>query len=443
MALLVNATVSPTHPTSFGSEVPAVAARGRAERKVAHGFYTLVDQAVVSLASAVTTVMVGRACSKEELGVFSFGTSLLWRAMGISTSLVWSPYASRAPHYAPRRLARFAGSAMLHAILLALAQALALAVTLLVVSGGELVGYRSAEWLPTLLWGLIPLVFFTTLREHARRTSIADFRGGRLLALDIPLAIIQLALLGGLWYAGRLTVLSAMWCMSAASALSLIWFLYERPHLRYRWRLALLQLAANFRFGGWLLAVSVAWLGCDLALRGLLTWFHGLDAMGSFASANTIVNLMNPLILAATTYSRALAAQTLAAQGRSGLRKFTFRGSLVAFTVACVGTLALAIWGEPIVELVFGSPYASGSLVLSLALGLAFQGVAIPVEAAQMALEQGRELFLISLLRLAITTLAGVPLVWLYGAAGIGLTLAVQGMVTLAANWMFYGRSDR
>src|SRR5690606_13322009 len=123
--------------------------------------------------------------------------------------------------------------------------------------------------------------------------------------------------------------------------------------------LAVLQMKANFRFGGWLLAISVAWLACDLALRGLLTWFHGLEAMGTFASANTIVNLMNPLILAATTSSRALAARILALSGGAELWRFALRGSAAAFVVAATCTAALGLWGDEAVELVFGAPYAS------------------------------------------------------------------------------------
>ena len=59
-----------------------------------------------------------------------------------------------------------------------------------------------------------------------------------------------------------------------------------------------------------------------------------------------------------------------------------------------------------------------------------------------MALERGRELFVVSVLRVLLTFAVGLPLVWWLGAAGIGLTFAVQGLVALVVHWRYFAAGD-
>lgn len=425
----------------LATPLPALSS-ARAQGKWEHGIYTLVDQGVVSLVSAITTVVVGRALGKDELGIFALGTTLLWRAIGIPTALVWSPYASRAAHLGPRARNRYAASSAAQALVLGFAQAVLLTVVFLATLGMS-TWLNVPAWILPFIAGLIPLMVGATLREHVRRICIADFRGRELLLVDIPLSFIQVAALLALWSSGHLTVVTALWTMAGASMLSVLWLVRESPRLRFRWRLAVGQFRSNFRFGGWLLAIAVAWLICDMALRGMLAVLHGTREMGTFAAANTVVNLFNPIILGATAYSRSLAARIYAVSGREGLLRLGLRGTLAAGALAFVASLALFGMGEPLLEWIFGTDYASAWVVGAVGLGFLLQAVAIPIESVQMALERGRELFAVSVLRVLITFAVGLPLVWWLGAAGIGLTLAVQGLMALVVHWRCFAGGDR
>lgn len=406
------------------------------------GFFAFADQAVVSLVSALTTVIVGRACSKEELGIFSIATSLLWRALGIPMAIVWSPYAARVAHMNFRAAVRYAGSSAAMAWMLAVAQAIVLAVAFLVTKLAESI-WELPGWLAPLLLAMAPLLFGATLREHARRTCIADFRGHYLLAIDLPIGLVQLAALLVLWRMDLLTFATALVTVGVAAALSVVWFVVESPRLRLRKSMIRCHFLSNLEFGSWLLAVAVAWLVCDLTLRTMLAWFHGVDAVGTFASAYIIVSLINPVVVAATTFSRSLAARIHASGGQQGLLRFSLLGTSVALMTALIVSGILAVWGDQIVLFIFDKPYADKYVVGAVSLGFCLQAVAIPIEASQMALEKGRNLFAVSVLRVAVVFVAGIPLVWLQGAAGIGWTTAIQSVLVVAVHWLFFVRQDK
>ncbi|WP_442485579.1 lipopolysaccharide biosynthesis protein [Aeoliella sp. SH292] len=421
---------------------PKVQSKRRLSRSWVQAAFTLGDQMVVSLVSAITTVIVGRACSKEELGVFSFGTTMLWRAMGIPTSLVWSPYAARVVHMGPAAIKRYAGSSAMLAILVGVLQAVVLTLAFVVTQLLGLV-WEIPAWIPMLMLTLAPLLLAATIREHARRTSIADFRGHELLAVDVPIGLVQLGALLALWHYELLNFATALLTMAAASGLTAIWYVVEWPRLAVHWKLVKLHLKSNLRFGSWLLAVSVAILLCDLILRAMLAQYHGIREVGTFASAYLIVSLINPLFVAATTFSRSLAARVFAEQGRAGLVKFAWRGTAAAMVIALAATAAITLVGEQLVVLLFESEFASRYVIGAVTLGYCLQGVLIPIEAAQMALEQGRALFAVSILKMAVVLLPGIPLVWWQGAAGIGWTIAVQSVVALIVTWVLFTTVSR
>jgi len=406
------------------------------------GLFAFSDQAVVSLVSALTTIVVGRACSKEELGVFSFATSLLWRALGIPMAVIWSPYAARVAHLNPKAVGRYAGSSAVMAWGLAVAQAVVLALGFLATAFATSI-WDLPSWIAPLLLAMAPLLFGATLREHARRTCIADFRSHYLLAIDLPIGLVQLAALLLLWHYGQLTSATALVTVGVASLLSVAWFVVEFPSLRIRWRMVRGHFLSNLNFGGWLLAIAIAWLLCDLTLRAMLTRFHGIDAVGTFASAYIIVSLINPVVVAATTFSRSLAARIYAKDGDHGLLRFSLLGTAAALVLALIVSGALAMWGEQIVLLIFRKAYADGYVVGAISLGFCLQAVAIPIEASQMALEKGRNLFAVSILRVAVVFVAGIPLVWWQGAAGIGWTTALQSVLVVVVHWIFFLRQAK
>ena len=61
------------------------------------GSLSLLDQGVASATNFLTGVIIARGCSKEELGLYMLGFSLILLMTDLQTSLIATPYMVYAP----------------------------------------------------------------------------------------------------------------------------------------------------------------------------------------------------------------------------------------------------------------------------------------------------------------------------------------------------------
>ena len=129
------------------------------------------------------------------------------------------------------------------------------------------------------------------------------------------------------------------------------------PSSHYRPRLASLHWSYNLQFGRWLLAVSIAWLLSDALYRWIVGWQYRPRWPRPLRQAQAIVLFINPLLLTAVNFGRALSANRYAAGGMPELRRLTFQATLLVTLVAGVAFLGLALVGGPLVKLIFGEQF--------------------------------------------------------------------------------------
>ena len=162
--------------------------RGRERsRELAQSAWVVCDQAVVSLASFAATVIVGRVCGREELGVFVLATTTFWLFAGIPNALTWTPFTSRAPRMSAARRAAYSGSITIHTILLTLVLIAVFGFAGLLPSGW----FGEGRWFSTMCLALVPFTALMTLREHVRRICMSQVAARDLLLLDAPIAVAQ------------------------------------------------------------------------------------------------------------------------------------------------------------------------------------------------------------------------------------------------------------
>ena len=166
--------------------------------RVVTGTHTLslVDQAVISATSFITTILVGRWCGADELGVYSMGFSLLISWISVQESLVSLPYTIYRHRFAKEDPAEYAGSALTHYLLLS---ALAMAVLVVTAVGLFLCGAVSS--LVTVTWVLTAVVPFALLREFRRQFAFAHLRMAQALGVDLVMAALQIVGLAWLGWA--------------------------------------------------------------------------------------------------------------------------------------------------------------------------------------------------------------------------------------------------
>src|SRR6266849_8130980 len=221
---------APTTP-AWRTGVPPGASTGRAEKKWAwrgllpliSGIHVLalIDQAVVSAASFLTTVIIGRYTDPSQLGAYAIGISVLASSFTIQGSLITLPYSIQL-HRPLGTPAEHAGSSLAHSGLLSALLTIVLTVTAL----GLLAGGAEPE-LTAMTWALAGVMPFALLREFCRRFAFTHLQMARALMLDVAVAAIQLAVLGWLGWTGRLSAVTACGAIGVSCGLAAVgwWYL--------------------------------------------------------------------------------------------------------------------------------------------------------------------------------------------------------------------------
>jgi O-antigen/teichoic acid export membrane protein len=413
---------------------------GRLRTEWVRSLWVVGDQAVVSLAAFLATAIVGRWCGPDELGVYYAAVTIFWLAASIPNALVWTPYTSRAARLPLARRPLFAGSATLHA----LAIALAMAAALLVVGIMPWPGLDGNTWFTSMCLALAPFTVMMILREHARRITLAHLDVDDLLAIDVPIAVVQLTLLVALAKAGALSAVTALLAIAAACGGAIIWLARRRKRFQFKRSRAAVHWAHNQQFGRWLLFVSLMWLVGDSSYRWIVGQYHGLASLGEFAAAQNIVLCLNPLLLTVMNLTQAMSARRYADGGLAALKQLAVRTTLLLTVGFGIAFVLLAAVGGHLVELIFGARYTGlGPVVVTLCLGMFARVLSMPIDGAMVALARGRVMLIAAVVRLVLIIGMGIVFVSWLGLEGVGYAMALSAAAGAIVQWVAFWQEAR
>jgi O-antigen/teichoic acid export membrane protein len=376
----------------------------------------LSDQAVVSGMSFLTTVIIGRFSTPDELGLFSFGTTVLLSTLAVQETLVTTPYMIQV-HHPIGSPAEDSGAALAHSLLLS-----AIASILLALAALCLGGFQAEPALAMILWTLAAIMPFALLREFGRRYAFVHLRVAQVLTLDVITAAIMLSGLGWLAWSNDMSSTSAYTSLGVASGLTaILWFYLDRDGFTIRSGQVWVKLRKSWRVGRWLFAAH-----CALAFQGvvgywLLAWLVSTAAPGVFAASMTLVSSSNLLVLG---LGNVLGPRAVLAwkQGDAILLRQCARDS-VLLAVPMIAFVGLVyFFGEDIMRLLFhGESYeGQGHAMVVLAVALLAAAVGGPAANALASMECAAEIFWTTLVAsfIAIFAMWGLILKWeLLGAA--------------------------
>jgi O-antigen/teichoic acid export membrane protein len=398
----------------------------------AKGLLSVLDQAVVSGTSFATSVAIGRACSREELGTYALALSVALFVRGVQGELVLSPYTVYCARRQGPALAAYTGNALLHYLgLTALGTAFLAAFAGVLSLGAGPAGLAPAAW---ALAAAMPFVF---LREYARQVSIAHLRTGAVLGLDASVAALQLGGLALLWWLGLLGAGAAFAVMGGACAAACLgWFVAGRPALAFEparlgedWR-------HNWAFGRWSLASFLVGSTTPYLMPWVVALTHGEAATGLLAACTTLVNCAGTYVTGVANLLTPRAARAYAHGGPSELARL-LRGTALLFAVT-LGAFCLAVFaaGDLPATLVYGDRYSGTAGVLAL-LSVAMLAGSLSVTAGNglWALERPRANFAADVCTAALTAGGALALVPPLGPLGAALATLAGSAGGAAVRW--------
>ena len=392
------------------------------------GVFSLADQAVASITNFVTGVIIARASSKEEFGLYMLGFSLVLLATDLQTSLIATPYMVYAPRLKGRAHALYAGSTLIHQIVFSLLGMVALGCA--AIGSGFGIGPRGLE---PVLWALGAMVGLIMLREFVRRICFAGLKLRSVLVFDLCVGVAQVGALLLLAHLGVMSASVAYWLIGPVCGVAaLVWLWGEKDFFHLQLAQSIADFKTNWTFGRWVFASGLVYTASANLYSWLLAFFHGPAAAGVYAACVGVVSASNPALLGLQNFLGPKTAHEFATKGQGALRRFVLTISgMLAIPVGLLTTV-LILWGDRFVSLLYGRRYAgNGRVVAVLAVNLLVVAMGFSFSRALLAMERARVDFLLNLVALVTMLTLGLWLVRTHGALGaaiglLGATLATS-----------------
>jgi O-antigen/teichoic acid export membrane protein len=396
--------------------------RALSDPLVGKGVVSIFDQAIVSGTSFATSIMIGRMCSKEQLGSYYLALSLVMLVRGIQEQIVSAPYAVYCHRRKGDALATYTASTLVHHLLLS---ALAV-VCLLSLLGIFSMGVGPAAFAP-IVWVLLAAGPFFLLREYIRHLLFARFEMSTVIAIDIAVAVLQLASLVLLSYFQLLSVPLVYAVLGASCAIaSFAWFLRKKPTLRFGRAACVADWRHNWSFAKWALATQLVGCTAPYVMPWILTLAHGQTATGTFAACCSLVGLANMFVIGLSNFLTPKAASAFSTGGVHELRRVLWKTA--GLFAAPVGAFCLLTFvaGDHLAVFFYGEQYAgAGSVIAILAFSMMANSMSITIGNGLWAMERPAANFSADVCSLVATIAAATLLVPPFGVLGAALaTLA-------------------
>jgi O-antigen/teichoic acid export membrane protein len=390
----------------------------------------LVDQVVVSGASFMTTILVGRYGGPTELGAYSLGFTVLVVIGCVQESLVSAPYSVRVQKLEGSARAEYAGSALAHYTLLALAALISLLATASMLWVG---GEPEARVL-----GVLAMVApCTLLRDFRRRLAFAHFDLGAALRMDVAAALLQaaglltLALTGVLSAATALAVTGVACGVAGGFGLASAW-----RTVSPRRNQAFGELGRSWSFGKWVLAGQLVSAAHGSAVLWLAALTLGPSAAGTYAASTGLLMLSSPFILGVSNLIGPKTARSAAEGGGTAVRRVARHGALVLGGAVATFSLLVAVFGDWMLRTIYGEAYAGhGALVALLAAAIVPGAIGLSADHGLRSLGRPDRAFRSALAGLSVTvTMAAILLPW-WGLIGGAWGFLAGSLTGMTARW--------
>lgn len=349
--------ISPDVRPPFWRRIPDLGNLARHDRVLA-----LADQGVVSAVNLLTTIIIARSCSKEELGLYAAGFSLVILAYSAQKALILTPYTVLNPRFAGSIHRIYKGSNLILNFAFSLLVACALGV-----AGGVVLRTDPQNHLGPFLLTLAIVMPFILYRELSRMISIAELRFGQALAVDGVAAILQFSGLVILALQGALSARLAFVLSGFACAVAVFgWAVVSRKGVHLQVREVGRDLARNWFYGRWIFGSSLLREISVSLYPWIILTLHGAGPAGIWAACIGVTALYNPVMLALFNEAAPRITHEFAAGGNASVINAVKTTTKTCTLVALPFFVLFLFFGDDLVTLMYGSEFSGNGLTVSL-----------------------------------------------------------------------------
>lgn len=396
---------------------------------------TLMDQGFVSAANFLTGVIVGKACTKEQFGLYMLGLTLFMFATGIQSSIILTPFTIYSPRLRGLDYDLYLKNTFIHQVVFSILTMAFLAFMILTIS----LGIGPVNLLP-ILQVLIAVISFMLMREYARCVCFAAMKAQHALLVDILVSTLQVC---GLLLLVRFNALSpsmAYWIIGLACAAGAgVWLISERKALTIHLSRTVSHFRYNWSVGKWLLASTIVWSLSTYLYPWALTSFHGTAATGVWAACQGVVTIFNPVIGGLQNYLGPKMAHTYSEGGMTALRRFSLLAAASLTMLMAPFCLTLLFFGDLILSLLYGDKYeGNGFTAFIFAIGLLFSVITFCFSRTFFVLERADLDFKINFFSLFVLFSLGLWLTRSFSVMGAAVGIVLGNLGGLIARYVLF-----
>jgi O-antigen/teichoic acid export membrane protein len=404
------------------------------------GAFTLGDQGIVSATNFLTSVVIGRFCSKDQFGLYVLGLSIVLFASDFQISLISTPYMIYSPRMKGNELRLYNGSSLLHQVTFSI-----LLVMALTVWGGYLIFGFGPPGLASILLTLSSVIGFILMREFIRRFCFANLAMGTTLLFDFFVSVLQLGGLFLLAHFGFLSAKMAIWIIGCACGLgSVVWLLLCRKSFNIRIGQTISDFKSNWKFGKWVFASAILWAISMNLYPWFLTFFHGTASAGVWGACLGVLAVVNVPLTGIQNFIGPKISRVFAESGIGVMRDFAFKTSMLVGIAMGVLCCLLFLFGGPLIVFLYGAKYTgNGTVVFILALGMVAASLAFAFSRALFVLERADIDFKVNFVPLIILFTFGIWFVRSHGPLGAAFGLLLANVAATAVRFASFAIISR
>lgn len=402
------------------------------------GFWGIADQALISAAHFITTILVARVISPREFGLYALAYTGLVFLNTVQSALVTEPHTTLGAPLTGTRYVAYTTDTGWTQVLLCIASAL---LVLAIAVPATIRGW----WVAPVILALAPATVAWQLQTYLRRAMYTRSQVLQAFINDLLSYGGHIIIVAGLWWTGTLTPVRSLIALAATSALGTFLGLWQlRRHLDRTFNRERIRptAQANWSFGKWLLGEHISYWTSGQIYPVLAAGLVSVTATGALRAIETIMGPTNVLRIALDPLFAPRAARTYARGGTPALLRLIRR--LQVLNVIAIGTYCITVmmFAGPIMRFVYGDAYGPYGWVLALVSMITLvNALRSPIRIGLKTLGQTNAVFRTNLAASIADLTLGLALVYLMGFTGIAIGLVLNMLVLQATTWYFWHKA--
>lgn len=400
------------------------------------GTAVLVDQGALTLATFVAGVLVARANSKEDYGIYVLGWSVLLIFLSIQRALVNLPFTVYAPRLDQDDLAKYQGSTLIHTAVLCVFSVLILLMAY--VFAAEMRVNDAITLWSSLPW-LMVLVVPVLLREYVRNSLLAALKVRASLGVSMLATLFLVSIVVAFYIAEKLSVRMTYQVIAVVYVLAIVLMVWNhRNDYRFEAKRFLPEFLMGWPLARWALIDVLAYTAASQAYPWLLLMLSDYQAVAAYGACLAAASLLTPFLRGMSAYVMPRMAHGHKGNNPANLMRL-LRLSLLVLSIPYALWLTIgAVFSTEIMTLLYGDTYSEfGVLFILLLLRVVIASVSSPFESALQTLERA-DINTASLIIGGIVTVgAGFVLIKYFGLVGAGLAGVISAIATMLWRWFF------